>query len=121
MKPNLLLYALFVFFIIVSGCKKDAPIESIEPKPGDFPKQLTQGNMDYLTFLSPDGKYIAFYSTRYTFDLQVENFELWLMKSDGFDQYRLILANNNSPDFVFRIERPIINSNKYAFGIVCPI
>ena len=96
MKPNLLLSALFVFFIIVSGCKKDEPIESTEPKPGDYPKQLTQDNLDYRTFLSPDGKHIAFYSFRYTFNSEIAEviFELWLMSSDGFDQRRLILPNS---------------------------
>ena len=100
MKPNLLLSALFVFFIIVSGCKKDAPIESIEPKPGDFPKQLTQDNLEYRAFLSPDGKYIAFYSMRYTFNPEESgiNFELWIMNSDGFDQWRLVTLNSIYPE-----------------------
>jgi len=100
MKYNFLLTALFVFFIIVSGCKKDEPVESTEPKPGDFPKQLTQENLDYRAFLSPDGKYIAFYSTRYTFNHEVAdiNFELWIMNSDGFEQWRLVTLNSIYPE-----------------------
>jgi len=96
MKYNLLLSALFVFFFFVSGCKKDDPIESIEPEPGDFPKQLTQDSLDNRAFLSPDGKYIAFYSMRYTYDPYVAGvyFELWTMSSNGFDQRRLILVNS---------------------------
>ena len=99
MNYNFLLSALFVFFIIVSGCKKDEPIESTEPKPGDFPKQLTQDNLDNRAFLSPDGKYIAFYSMRYTFNPEVAgiNFELWIMNSDGFDQWRLVTLNSIYP------------------------
>jgi hypothetical protein len=96
MKYNLFLSALFVFFIVVSGCKKDETEEPIEPKPGDFPKQLTQDNLDYRAFLSPDGKHIAFYSMRYTFNPEVAgiNFELWIMNSDGFDQWRLVTLNS---------------------------
>ena len=99
MKYNLLLSALFVFFIIVSGYKKDEPIESTEPEPGDFPKQLTQDNLDFRAFLSPDGKYIAFYSIRYTLDPQYYNGaqELWIMSSDGFDQWRLVTPNSIYP------------------------
>jgi hypothetical protein len=100
MKYNILLSALFAFFIVVSGCKKDEPAKPIEPKTGDFPKQLTQDNLDYRAFLSPDGKYIAFYSMRYTFKPEESgiNFELWLMSSDGFDQWRLILPNSIFPE-----------------------
>jgi Tol biopolymer transport system component len=97
MKYNFLLSALFVFFIIVSGCRKEDPII---PPTGYYPRQLTQDNLDYRAFLSPDGKYIAFYSMRYTFKPEESgiNFELWLMSSDGFDQWRLILPNSIFPE-----------------------
>jgi Tol biopolymer transport system component len=92
MKYNLLLSSVFVFFLVVLGCNKDEQAEPIEPKPGDYPRQLTQDNLDNRAFLSPDGKYIAFYSCRYTLDWQYPNgaLELWLMSNDGFNQLRAV-------------------------------
>ena len=97
MKCNLLLSILFGFFVIVTGCKKEDPII---PPTGYYPRQLTQDSLDNRAFLSPDGKYIAFYSMRYTYDPYVAGviFELWMMSSNGFDQRRLISGNSIFPE-----------------------
>lgn len=96
MKYNLLLFTLFVFFIVVSGCRKEDPII---PPTGYYPRQLTQGGLDNWAFLSPDGKHIAFYSCRYTIDWEYPNgtLELWLMSNDGFNQLRVVPFNGIYP------------------------
>lgn len=95
MKNYLLLIVFLISLLSVISCQKEEPIEQ-EPLPGQYPKQLTQGNLlDREAFFSPDGKYIAFYSARYTItELSGINLELWTMSRDGFDQKRVILEKS---------------------------
>lgn len=96
MKRKFIFSIFFLLLLCFANCKKDEPVE---PPTGYYPRQLTQGNLDNRAFLSPDGKNIAFYSMRYTFNPEVAGvyFELWAMDSDGFDQRRLLLGNSIFP------------------------
>jgi len=86
MKNKLLLGIVLSSFLVIINCKKNTPEEEV------LPKQLTSSNLDFRTYWSPNGEYIAFYTQRNTYNPYVAEspFELWIMNRDGSDQRPLI-------------------------------
>ncbi len=83
-----------IFILITISCTNDKFLTSSDEI--EFPKQLTSSGKDFISYYSPNGEYIAFLSTRNTYNPNVAEiiFELWLMKSDGSNQHPIILTND---------------------------
>ena len=83
-----------IFILIIISCTNDKFLTSSDEI--EFPKQLTSSGKDFISYYSPNGEYIAFLSTRNTYNPNVAEviFELWLMKSDGSNQHPIILTND---------------------------
>jgi hypothetical protein len=92
MNNKLLLAVSIISFLVLICCKKNGEEKVV------LPKQLTVENHDFETFWSPDGKYIAFYTQRNTYNPTVAGmrFELYVMNRNGLDQQPLFLIDEMS-------------------------
>ena len=81
---------LSIFVLLAMSCDKEESSTTFDKM--TFPTQLTTSGMDMEPYCSPNGKYIAFFSLRNTYDPMIAAvyFELWLMNYDGSDQHVLI-------------------------------
>jgi hypothetical protein len=99
MKNKLIFGILWFVLNTIIGCRNNTPEEEI------LPKQLTSTNLDFRAYLSPDGKYIAFYTLRNSLIPNAAGmpFELWIMNRDGSNQRPLLKINelyvNTSIDY----------------------
>ncbi|MFC2138554.1 TolB family protein [Bacteroidota bacterium] len=86
MKDTLLSSLLVFFLILFTGCEKNEKDNEV------LPRQLTSTNLDYKCFWSPNGEYIAFFSTRNTNNpmASIVIFELWIMDKNGSNQRPLL-------------------------------
>lgn len=89
MENKLLLGIALYFLFTIIGCENNPAEKEI------LPKQLTSTNLDSRAFLSPDGKYIVFYTYRNTKIPNVAQspVELWIMNRNGSNQHSIIEVN----------------------------
>jgi len=87
MKNKLLSFLIVFFLISILSCEKNKSDNEV------LPRQLTSTNSDSRCFWSPNGEYIAFLSSRNTYNpmASIVIFELWVMDRDGSDQRPLLL------------------------------
>lgn len=86
MKNKLLSFIIIFFLISIISCEKNKSDNEV------LPRQLTSTNSDSRSFWSPNGEYIAFLSTRNTYNpmASIMIFEIWIIDKDGSNQRPLL-------------------------------
>jgi hypothetical protein len=89
MKNKFFVAVSILSFLGLINCKKSSEEKEV------LPKQLTAENRDFGTSWSPDGKYIAFYTDRNTYNpfVAAVRSELYVMNRNGSNQKPLFLVD----------------------------
>lgn len=96
-QPLRLLVLITIFstlLFMVVGCENNKSPSTLDGM--NFPLQLTSSGQEWESYWSPQMEYIAFLTSRNTYNPTVAavRFELWIMNYDGSDQRPLILIND---------------------------